>query len=478
MPTVLPSSSVAEIRAALLPEVQGALYSGTTTSAGSAGGTTGVDSALGVFENDRFLNWWLLRDATREYRRISASAESTGTLTWLVAMGTQFGNGAAYQLFKFDPSLVTRAIQAAIVTSYNDRAVFRPANGFIVPNQPGVGERNVYALPSSIDRVWGVRRLAGSQKFYDDFATYAGWTNVSGTGSVSSGVFVFTAVADTNLVVRTTDPNLRDGYVSLDVAGDTDAAYDVLCPVFRYIDSSNYLWVRLVTDASANEEVQLMRRSDGSDTEVASALVSLTEAVRNRIEVYYVGRRVQVWVDGKQYLDHLLSINDIKYLNGTNVGIRESTTGSPSVTAAADDFRCHAVQGEWLDVRDWKQDGDLLVYGSRGTAPGLGSDGLLYVMGAAPLTQPGSDTSGAVGAGTLNAADATDVLEIASSDPAYRTFLRYVEHHLYLMLSRPGVIDDADEAAGWERAAAQALAIARRMQGMPRPALRLRTPSL
>lgn len=477
MPTVLPSSSVAEIRAALLPEVQGQLYAGTTTSAGNAGGTTGIDSALGNFDADRFLNWWLLRDATLEYRRISASATSTGAMTWLVAMATQFGSGAAYQLFKFDPSLVTRAIQAAIVTAYNDRKVFRPANGFIVPNQPGVGERNVYALPSSIDTVWGVRRLAGSQKFFADFATYSGFTDVMGTGSVSSGAFVFTTSADGNLVVLTSDPNLRDGYVSLDHAGDNDADFDVLCPVFRYIDSANYLWVRTVNDGST-DEVQLMRRSVGVDSEVAAVAFSTTSATRYRTEVYYVGRRVQVWVDGRQYLDHLLSHDDIKYLNGTNVGIRESKSGAPGTAAAAEDFRCHAVQDGWLDVRDWKQDGELLVYGGRGTAPGLGSDGLLYVMGGAPLTQPGSDTSTKVGAGTLNAADATDVMEIASSDPAFRTFLRYVEHHLYLMLSRPGVVDDADEAAGWERAAAQALTIARGMKGMPRPAPRIKTPSL
>ena len=478
MPTIVPSSSVADVRTALLQEVQGAAYNGTTTSAGAAGGTTGIDSGLTNFEDDRFLNWWLLRDGTREYRKISDFAPSTGTLTWLVAMAAQFSGSLTYQLFKFDPSLVTKAIDLAIDTAFAAGRIYKPLTGFIVPNSPGTGERNIMALPAGFTQVWRVRYDGGgTQKVADSFSTHSGWTDVAGVSQVASGRFSFTTSADLNLAVRTTDADLRDGYVSCLTLGDTDAAFDVLCPAFRYIDSSNFLFVRLVNDGSTHE-VQLMKLDGGSATELNAATFSTTSGTDYLVEVYYVGPRVQVWVNGTQYIDHLMSAANLKYLNGTNVGIVESKSGSPGTAATLDDFRAHSVQSVLMDVRDWTQDGDYLVYGERGPAPALSSTGLLYLQGGARLTKPATDTGASVGAGTLNAADATDVMEIASTDPAWKTFLRYVEGHLYLMISRPGMIDDAQEAAGYEKAAAQAFRMADAMLGMPRPLRRMKGPSL
>lgn len=463
MPSAVGLSSTADIRAALINEVQGAAFAGTTSGAGTT--TSGVDAALGGYGSNRFRNWWLLRDATREVRKLSAFTTGTGTMTWLVAMATQFDTGSqglAYQLFKFDPTLITKAIQLACQSSFNARQAFRPARTFIHPHREET-IRQRYTLPSAVATVTGVRFDGGTEKLHDDFTSAQAWRNVSGSVSAASGIFTFTASADGNLAVMSADPLLHDGYVSLDVSGDTDATdYDMLCPVLRYIDSSNYLWVRLVNDGTT-DEVQLMRRTiAGGDSEVVAAPFSSAEGTRYRIEAFYIDRKVQVWVDGKQYIDHLLTFNDVAFLAGTNVGIREARGGTPTVAAAAAQFRAHRVNDDTYDIPDWSQDGAMLVLR---TVPSDGS--LIYVDGIAPMTEPGSDTAGRPGAATLNSADTTDVVEINSADPAWRTFLKFVEYHLYEMLGKPGVVDDAGEAEQFRRAADSALMAASRGLGMP-----------
>lgn len=111
----------------LLSEGFGDWYAASTTSAGNAGGTTLVDSALLAIsiDTDYFLNWYVRitqsgHAAEGQVRRVTAYSGSTGTLTVSSAFGapTQIAGSIAYELHRFDPVRKHEAIKRASALSF------------------------------------------------------------------------------------------------------------------------------------------------------------------------------------------------------------------------------------------------------------------------------------------------------------------------------------------------------------------------
>jgi len=110
------STTLADARIALSQDIDD-YWAGTTTSAGAAGGTTVVDTALAAKAND-----WITDETTdlitsgtydEEERKVSSLDNSTGTLT-VLAHGGQIGSAVTYELHRlFSASQKKRAILAA-----------------------------------------------------------------------------------------------------------------------------------------------------------------------------------------------------------------------------------------------------------------------------------------------------------------------------------------------------------------------------
>jgi hypothetical protein len=126
----------------------GDFWSGTTTGAGLAGGTTVVDTALGRFGDDRLIGWYIrLTGATNQWevRRITDFVASTGTVTVQPAFTAQTATTETYDLHKYDPSVKFETLDEARMDVSDD--VFR----VIYDEQlTGDGRASTFAIPSTI----------------------------------------------------------------------------------------------------------------------------------------------------------------------------------------------------------------------------------------------------------------------------------------------------------------------------------------
>lgn len=125
----------------------GAIFLGTTTSAGAAGGTTVVSTALYRFADDEINNWWVLVTSgtyAGQSREITDFVSSTGTITVTQAFGGQIATSVTFEVMPFDPADVERALNKALYDSY-DYIVVR-LNNQTLSTREGQLE---YSIPST-----------------------------------------------------------------------------------------------------------------------------------------------------------------------------------------------------------------------------------------------------------------------------------------------------------------------------------------
>lgn len=415
----------------------GGMVRGTTTAAG--GTTTAVDSGVAGegdgFYDDHFL---LLTGGTYSgyYRKVSKAApdpayiSSTGTFTWRRVLPGASGSGSTYEVYPFDPTWYTQALREAAV-----KVQLRPVRAYISTHQPAnTGSlAHVFTLPDHLQRVRRVE-VAGREAVVDDFASLSGWTDVSGTAQVSSGRFSWATDANGNLAVRSSDPELTDGYMEFVCSGDVDTDYDIIAGVFRYIDSTNYLLVRFSSDDLIAVYVA------GNATPLSSATFVTTSGSDYKIGVSWVGSRIQVWVNGTQYLDFTLAAAETKYLAGTNIGFLESLSGAPNTEASVDNLRAYSlVDGIHVPLWDFERPQLTLEnhYGGY----------LLLVHGYAPFSQVAIDT-----ADGILTTDTTATIECAADaeDPVWELLMNYAVAFLYRTASFPGNIASEKQRAIYE----------------------------
>lgn len=89
----------------------------TTSGAGAANGVTLVDAGLTPSPDNAFRGRWVRLPATLaeadKNRLVTASTQSSGTLTVTPGFPTQVGAGVAYQLHRYDPALKLQALNDA-----------------------------------------------------------------------------------------------------------------------------------------------------------------------------------------------------------------------------------------------------------------------------------------------------------------------------------------------------------------------------
>lgn len=103
----------------------GDYWTGTTTSAGNAGFTTLVDTALRRFGDDTLRDFYLRpTGASNPYaiRRITSNAAATGTVTVTPAFAAQCATTETYEIHRYDPAEKFTCIDEARLRVFDDLA--------------------------------------------------------------------------------------------------------------------------------------------------------------------------------------------------------------------------------------------------------------------------------------------------------------------------------------------------------------------
>lgn len=466
MPSPVAQTSKQAARQDLARRTTG-MVRGTTTGAGT--NATAVDSGMAGFGDDYFNDRYILLTSgtySGHYRPISDYTSSSGTFTWLRVLAGGSGSGVTYEVYPFDPTWYTQALREAC-----QFVRLRPVRWSFSPWTPDDNGQtpHTFSMPSSLERLRALRvDIHGTEEVDDEFnrANSSGgpggdWTAGVGTWGISSNKLYSVSDADLDVVVQSSNPYLYNGWMQAVVEGTMESATDFRTPslVFRYLDATNFLTVGLVTVGST-ESVILTRLNNGSApaSPIASAAVALTNGSQYEVTVRWVGQKVEVWVDGVQYLDVTLSETERKYENGGNVGMYLAKAGSPGTNARVDRFRAHQVT-DTMSVPLWSYEKPILRL-ERGYNPSY----LLHAEGEAPFTQPALDTTD----GQLTS-DSTSVIECSITDPTWELIMLYAEAALYDIAAHPGNMPSEQERAKYRELANARFDRAERAYGRFRP---------
>lgn len=478
MPTISATLTKASGRQSLA-FLTGGYNTYTTSGAGNAGGTTAVIAALTGIGPDYVVGRWLLLTSgtySGQFRRITEFSGST--ITVANAFGGQVANAVTVEIYPYRPDLYTQALNRGAQTLWHIRSIYRIVTSHLITHAewPSITENGVYPMPRNMRDIMRITRL-GSKKVRDLFdransATAAGdnWTATAGVWGVTSERLY--SVTDTNGRLLTRDPNVRDGVIQAIVSGtlNSGTVYRTPALLFRIaedrngdIDTNNYLLVRLL-----NATVQLRKVDGGTESSLTTATQTTADGTDYQLRVQFIGSRIRVWVDDIELIDYALTGLNLKYLTYPRVGIRLDLAGSPATAARLDDYFAFAVQDPH-DWTDWVVDPDsqLIRLTTLGT---VNPSGILLVEGYEILSLFASDTT----VGTL-ASDATATMEIATTDPAYPTFIEQARAELYRLLAGeiyPEGIPLNSQA--YLALAQEAEARVRRMERMPHPPARIR----
>ena len=436
MPTSIANVTKATARQELAWRV-GSWWNTSTTGAGTT--TTGIFASLIGFGDDYFDDVWflLLTSGTNagEWRRITGFTSSTGTITVVTAFTNAVASGVTAEIHKFPPHLFTLAVNEGSLLAYP--AVNRPVYNHLL------GESGVYSygVPRNMrDVIRVLRELTASEDVDDNFdradsATTAGsdYTAQAGTFGISSNELYSVTDADADLLTRRPpqrDPDISDGVWEVVVRGTLNSATVYRSPalVFRYVDSSNYLVVRL-----RNALVDLRKVDGGTESSLDTEAITTTDGVDYKIRVQAIDSWIRVWVDDVERITYELLGTDTKYNGYDTYGFRLDKGGSPATAARWDDSRVHKIVPA-EEVRDWEQLAGRrsIRIGPRSSPPYMNADRFLILEGRQTLSALGADTT----YGTL-ATDSTAVLEIEVTDPAWEVLMAYAAYALYRTASQP-----------------------------------------
>ena len=462
---------------------------GTTSSAGNAGGTTAVASALIGLGTDHFVDMWLLCISSNagEFRRITAFTSASGTITVANAFTAQVGSGVTFEIWVFRPDMLTLAGNRAIPKVYP--SVCRIYEGYVLSD----ADRQMYGVPRDILHVWNIQYESRDSEDMDDHFARAnsatdpgtGWTATAGTWGVTSERLYSVTDADADHLTHNPDePELWDGLIEVIVRGTLANAstYRVPVPTFRIfedrngdIDTNNYLSVRLrATGTNSGGAVDLRKMDAGTETSLTEVALTTSNGVDYLVRILFVGNRIRVWVDDVEVITYELQGLNLKYAHqGKRVGIRWDVGGSPATAARVDDYRSHRIV-PFMEIRDWEElgDGRTIRIPAQGRFSGMrgrsmarpATDSLnerwLRFIGTSPLTLMATDTTN----GTL-ASYTTAVLEIATTDPAWQLLLAQSLVELYDYVMQFGYEGNEEDLNKLAQAAAKA---ANDLQGLKR----------
>jgi hypothetical protein len=165
------------------------------------------------------------------------------------------------------------------------------------------------------------------------------WTIVNGTGGISSNEAYFPSDANGNLATLPT-VGTGDYVLSCSIKSIDDGSnYSLPNVLFRYIDASTFLRIRMDKDT-----VLLSKYDAGSETVLASYAASYTSGTFFTVSVICFGNSIKGYVDGVQRLSYTLTAPEqTKYGSSGVTGIRLSKGGSPGSSARWDDLSISTV---------------------------------------------------------------------------------------------------------------------------------------
>lgn len=121
-------------------------FASSTTSAGNAGGTTLVDTALSAFGDNRLVGQYAYLTATPfATRRITSNTQATGTVTVSPAFASQVGSATTYQIHKYSPTKKFLALDKARLTVSDYLFIINRDDSIT-----GNGRSRVFGVPSSM----------------------------------------------------------------------------------------------------------------------------------------------------------------------------------------------------------------------------------------------------------------------------------------------------------------------------------------
>ena len=459
--------------------VTGGYNAYTTSGAGNAGGTTATIAALAGIGPDYVVGKWLLLTSgtyTGQYRRITEFSGSTVTVA--DAFGGQVATSVTCEIYPYRPALYTQALNRASQALWRTRAIYRVVTSHLITQSawPSLVKSGVYPMPQNMRDVMRITRLGhlSVRDLFDraDSATSTGdnWTATAGVwGVISERLY---SVTDTDGRMLTRDPNVSDGVIQVVLRGTLNSATVYRSPAIMFriaedrigaIDTNNYLLVRLL-----NGTVQLRKVDGGTESSLTTATQTTTDDTDYQVRVQFIGPRIRVWVDDIELISYALTGLNLKYLTYPRVGIRWDIGGSPATAARVDDYFLFGVK-EPYDWTDWMvdPDGQLIRLGTLGI---YNPTGILLVEGYDVLSPLAADTTN----GTL-ATDTATTMEIATTDPAYQTFIEQARAELYRLLAGEIYPEGIPlNSQGYLGLAQEAEARVRHMEGMPHSPIRIR----
>lgn len=200
----------------------GDYWTSTTTGAGTAGGTTLVDTKLARWGDDAIRDDYLrvieaCDTSENEVRRVSSFTSCGGTATVAPAFSGQIGACVSYELHTYDPTEKFRALDAASRELIDELFIIRKDDSITSD-----GRNTLFDIPSTLDRgpftvlvehpiEVDVDENALTNPYLD---STCGWTASCVTASII-------CEASTNLLV----PKRRDSATKLVVAACTNGTY-------------------------------------------------------------------------------------------------------------------------------------------------------------------------------------------------------------------------------------------------------------
>ncbi len=163
----------------------GDAFTSTTTGAGAAGGTTLVDARLQPVPDNAFRGRWVRLPATvaeaDKNRLVTASVQSSGTLTVTPGFPAQVGAGVAYQLHRYDPALKLQALNDARIAAFRRLFVQVEDTSLTV-----TGGQYSYALPAAVvelRQVWLQRNTTVADFPYELLPSPEAWDLADNNGT-------------------------------------------------------------------------------------------------------------------------------------------------------------------------------------------------------------------------------------------------------------------------------------------------------
>jgi len=233
-------------------------FASTTTSAGNAGGTTLVDTALMRFGDGRLAGRYARGSVTR---RINSNAQASGTAIVSEPFTGQVAGASAYTLHRYDPALKFRALDAARLEVMD--YVFKIV---LDDTLTGDGQSPVFDLPSAVQQgphiAYFERPVACASMWNflsePELGALTGWTAASVTATTVAYdqtdlvIPKYTDRPATKLVVAaTTAGTYRQvvGSMTNDITAAKAAGRKVAFLVWVYSTAASRVTLSVLTDA-------------------------------------------------------------------------------------------------------------------------------------------------------------------------------------------------------------------------------------